>query len=154
MVQGGYAYEKEIIFLMFGCVLAILCRFANPACLKLWLRIYQPFPVTTDKSGQFVYVLNLQGNNFDPNSSNISAYRSHGQSGPLTQVLGSPFPAGAKCCSNPGCSGAAEIRTTTPPLRRKIKTHRLCQYRWAFKKFAAAQRRAPTTNLPAMTLGF
>ncbi len=56
---------------------------------------YQPFPVATDPSGRFVYVLNLQGNNFDPNSSNISAYRTRGESSPLTQVLGSPFPAGA-----------------------------------------------------------
>jgi len=52
---------------------------------------YQPYPVATTPSGRFVYVLNLQGNNFDPNSSNISAYRTHGQSGLLTQVLGSPF---------------------------------------------------------------
>jgi hypothetical protein len=56
---------------------------------------YQPFPVATDSSARFVYVLNLQGYNFDPNSSTVSAYRTQGQSGFMTQALGSPFQAGA-----------------------------------------------------------
>lgn len=67
----------------------------SPASSPMVAAGYQPYPVATDTSGQFVYVLNLQGNNFGPNSSNISAYRTHGQSGPLTPVLGSPFAAGA-----------------------------------------------------------
>jgi 6-phosphogluconolactonase (cycloisomerase 2 family) len=57
---------------------------------------YQPFPLATDPSGRFIYILNLQGYNFDPNSSTISAYRSRGIGGPVTEVLGSPFAAGAK----------------------------------------------------------
>jgi hypothetical protein len=56
---------------------------------------YSPYPIAFEPSGRFAYVLNLQGYNFDPNSSNISAYGIDGRSGNLRPVLGSPFPAGA-----------------------------------------------------------
>jgi len=66
----------------------------SPASSPVAAAGYQPVPVATDPSGRFAYALNLQGYNFDPSSSNISAYRIHGESGRLTPVLGSPFPAG------------------------------------------------------------
>jgi len=67
----------------------------SPANSPMVAAGYQPFPVATDSSARFVYVLNLQGYNFDPNSSTISAHRTQGQSGFMTQALGSPFQAGA-----------------------------------------------------------
>lgn len=67
----------------------------SPAKTPVVTAGYQPNPVATDPSGTYVYVANLQGYNYDPNSSTISAYRARGIGGPLTEVLGSPFPAGA-----------------------------------------------------------
>lgn len=68
----------------------------SPAKTPVVTAGYQPNPVVTDPSGTYVYVVNLQGYNFDPKSSTISAYRSRGIGGPVTEVLGSPFAAGAK----------------------------------------------------------
>lgn len=60
---------------------------------------YLPNQIAIDPSGRFAYVLNLQGYNFDTNSSNVSAYTIDPQSGALTQILGSPFAAGASAAS-------------------------------------------------------
>ena len=60
---------------------------------------YEPVPISIDPSGRFAYVLNLQGFNFDPNSSTVSAYTIDPSSGTLTEVLGSPFAAGANAFS-------------------------------------------------------
>src|SRR6266478_5005780 len=43
----------------------------SPASSPMVAAGYRPYPVATTPTGRFVYVLNLQGNNFDPNSSNI-----------------------------------------------------------------------------------
>jgi 6-phosphogluconolactonase (cycloisomerase 2 family) len=67
----------------------------SPAKTPVVTAGYRTLPVATDASGTYVYALNLLGYNNDPNSSTISAYRSRGIGGPLTEVLGSPFPAGA-----------------------------------------------------------
>ncbi|PYU79106.1 MAG: hypothetical protein DMG50_24970 [Acidobacteria bacterium] len=96
----------------------------SPASSPMQAAAYQPYPVAVDVSGRFAYVVNLQGYNFDPNSSNISAYTIDSHSGALTQVFGSPFSAGANAqytlVVTAGPNGGSSGGGTPPPPPQSI----------------------------------